>query len=899
MPSRKVPVALREPLKNELDRLVKSEVLAPVDEPTQWVNQMVIVPKKDGSIRLCLDPRELNKVLMREHFTLPTLDDTLHEIGTSKVFSKVDLSSGYWHVKLEENASYLTTFQTCHGRYRFLRLPFGLSVSSEIFQKKLISAIGNLEGIICVADDVIIHGRDEGEHDERMKLFLNKCSNVGIKLNKNKIHLKVDSVSFMGHKISKHGLSIDDEKVKAIREYPEPQNISELRSFLGLINFVSKFVPNCVEILHPLNNLLKKNVPFIWSEAQIKAFNEIKRKISEAVLLNFYDPNKKLFMENDASEYGVGSAIFQNGVPIAFASRSLSETQRNWAQIEKELYAVVYGLEKFHNYVFGRKVYIYTDHLPLISISKKPLLKAPKRLQSMLLKIQEYDYELIYKAGKSIPVADALSRAPVEKSQEFEKVQNLTHSSINDVVIQELKVETEKDPILSELKCTISQGWPQEKCDLSPVVTPYFDYRDELVIEDGIILRGDRLIIPLSLRSKMKSKIHAGHAGINSCLRRARQYLFWPGMSQEIRQYVESCITCSSLPRKQSPLPLILHDVPDRPWQKVGTDIFTIKSRNYLVTTDYFSQYCEIDFLPDTLSQTVIHKLKSNFARHGVPDVMISDNGPQFSSAEFQKFVKNWNLKHKTISPGNSQANGAAEAAVKVAKNLLKKCHLNNEDPYIGLLNLRNTPQEDSPYTPVQRLMGRHTKTLIPTSSKLLVPNYARDYKFIKENSKAKIAERNLNRRELKELRTDDKVRVQPLGNSFTKSPWKEAVVQEKISPRSYIVRTEDGTKIRRDRGHLILQKDQSGVASDKSSSQPTIGLGTEASQSKSPPKPPKVLKPKSPAKRKQPIDENPRPYVNKPSLQQAEPSPNVTTNESPKMVTRSGRAVKKPLRYT
>ena len=176
------------------------------------------------------------------------------------------------------------------------------------------SALGGLEGIICVADDVIIHGRDENEHDERMKLFLNKCSDAGIKLNRNKIHLKVDSVSFMGHKISKNGLSIDEEKVKAIREYPVPQNVSDLRSFLGLINFVSKFVPNCVEILHPLNNLLKKNVPFIWSEAQKNAFDKIKTKISESVLLNFYDPNKKLFMENDASEYGVGSALFQNGV---------------------------------------------------------------------------------------------------------------------------------------------------------------------------------------------------------------------------------------------------------------------------------------------------------------------------------------------------------------------------------------------------------------------------------------------------------------------------------------------------------------------------------------------------------------------------------------------------------
>jgi transposase InsO family protein len=275
-------------------------------------------------------------------------------------------------------------------------------------------------------------------------------------------------------------------------------------------------------------------------------------------------------------------------------------------------------------------------------------------------------------------------------------------------------------------------------------------------------------------------------------------------MSTEIRQHVENCNVCASLQHKQPNQPLFLHDIPERPWQKVATDIFTIKSRNYLITVDYYSQYFEIDFLADTLSETVIHKLKLNFARHGIPDILISDNGPQFSSHDFSKFCNNWNIKYEPISPGNSQANGAAEAAVKIAKQMMKKCNMQNEDPYIALLNLRNTPQEGSNYTPVQRLMGRHTRTLLPTSSKLLKPNFAQDYQQISENLKTKLGEKHNNCRQLAPLKLEDVLRIQPINPA--NQIWKPATVTKQLSPRAYTVQTKDGREYRRDRHHLRLQ---------------------------------------------------------------------------------------------
>ena len=721
MRDRKIPISLKEPLKKELQRLIELEVITQVEEPTEWVSQVVVVPKANGRIRVCLDPQELNKVLIRERYTLPTVNDVLHDLRQSKFFTKADCSSGYWQVKLDEPSSKLTTFQTCFGRYRWLRLPFGLSVSAEIFQKRLMEIFGDLKGVICVADDIIIHGKNEDEHEENVQNFLKRCENANVKLNKNKIEYKLSEITFMGHRITKDGLQVDREKVAAIEKFPKPENVSKLRSFLGLVNFVSQFIDHSADILQPLNNLLKKDVIWNWSEAQQRSFDAIKTAICNAAILSYYNPNEQLILENDASEYGLGSALIQNSRPIAYASRALSQRKKNYAQIEKELLAIVYGLEKFHHYIYGRDVIIYTDHRPLVSITQKPLSKAPKRLQSMLLRIQGYTYKLIYKKGTNIPVADALSRAPVESSKEVYTLSNAAYSSLTTERFDQIRMETDKDITLNALKEVIAHGWPESKSVLqNQDLNVYFSYRDELSLEDGIIYRGERFLIPKSLQAEMKEKIHAGHTGINSCLRRARTYLFWPGMSDEIRKYVENCNTCSSFQSKQSPEPLFMRKVPDHPWQNVGTDIFTINSRNYLITVDYYSQYFEVDYLSDTTSDTVIHKLKSNFARFGSPQKLISDNGPQFTSSNFKQFCTSWNITHETISPGNSKSNGAAEAAVKIAKNLMRKCSMSKEDPYIALLNLRNTPQENTEYTPVQRLMGRRTRTLLPTNTKLL-----------------------------------------------------------------------------------------------------------------------------------------------------------------------------------
>lgn len=313
---------------------------------------------------------------------------------------------------MDEDSSQLTTFQTSFGRFRWRRLPFGLSVSSEIFQKKLLEAIEGLPGVECIADDVVIHGKDTEEHDRRLEAFLARCRDKGIKLNRDKLNLRTAETTFIGHRITDRGLQVDPENVRVINDMPAPTDLEGVRRFLGFNNYLAKFLPKLTSVTVPLRNLTKKEVPFVWASSQQKAFEKVKQMVTEAPVLAFYDQHKELTLENDACEHGLGSVLMQEGHPIAYASRSLMDTEIRLkiAQIEKEMLAVVYGLEKVHNYTYGRKVNVTTDHKPLVAIVTKSLFRAPKRLQALLLRTQKYQITLTHKPGVDIPVADALSR---------------------------------------------------------------------------------------------------------------------------------------------------------------------------------------------------------------------------------------------------------------------------------------------------------------------------------------------------------------------------------------------------------------------------------------------------------------------------------------------------------
>ena len=806
--ARTLPEARKDVVKAELQRLTDEKIVVPIDEPTDWVSQMSVAEKKSG-IRICIDPRPLNEVLKREHYKLPVLEDILPELTSACKFSVCELKSGYLHCVLDYESSLLTTFATPFGSFRWLRLPFGLKVSSEIFQKRLHQALEGLGGVRCIADDVIIWGRTDEERDERVCLFLQRCCEIGISLNKEKCRFGLREIPFMGHVVSNTGLKPDPSKVEAVLKMEPPTDKTGVERLRGTVNYLSKFVPKLSEVMRPIKDLTRPDSEWTWNSAQNKAFEEVKHLLTQAPALAYFDPTKELSIQCDASGQGLGAALLQEGRPLAYASRALSDAETRYATIEKEMLAIVFALEKWHQYTFGRPVTVYSDHKPLEAITRKPLDRAPKRLQGMLIRALAYDVKVQYLKGKDMFLADTLSRAFLPKvgddsQEEFETINALTYLVMSDERVCEIRQHTSRDPALQQLKRTIQEGWPDDKLALPSLVAPYFSIRDELAVTDGLVFRGERLVIPKSLRSEIKKDIHSGHQGVESCLRRAREHVFWPGMNKEVKEWIQTCETCREFEQTHCKETLMSHEIPERPWEKIAADLFTYKGKEYLITVCYKSNFWELDRLNDTKSSTVVKKLKAHLARYGIPKQLVSDNGPQFVSNEFEKFMKSWGIEHTTTSPHHSKANGKVESAVKVAKRMLRKTTKSGEDQYLALLNIRNVPTQGVDSSPAQRLMGRRTRTLLPTTQSLLEPRnpvnrHESEQLLLNQMRQAKYYNRSAHG--LPVLGAGDTVRMKPF--VLGQKSWNNAEVTRRLDERSYEIQSA-GTTFRRNRQHLV-----------------------------------------------------------------------------------------------
>ena len=390
---------------------------------------------------------------------------------------------------------------------------------------------------------------------------------------------------------------------------------------------------------------------------------------------------------------GLGAAILQNGRPIEYASRALTQAERRWAQIEKETLALVFGLERFDQYTYGRTVIVQNDHKPLATILKKPLSQASRRIQALMMRLYRYDIRFQYVQGTQLFIADTLSRAYLPDPGD--DVHILAVNALGDIADNtrdEVQEATSKDPALQTLLKIIREGWPEKKSDVPECIRVYFDIRDTLNEQSGIILKGEHILIPQALRSEMRKRLHAAHLGYDSMLRRARELLFWPGMAQDIKQTADNCEACQQLKPNNQHETLRQHNESQVPWMKIGTDLFEINGRTYLVSVDYFSSFIEVDYLKSTTTDEVITKLQGQFARYGIPAEVVSDQGPQYTSSQFRDMTQKWGIRHTMSSPGHHQSNGKAEAAVKTVKHLMYKCLQDNSNPYEALLELRNTP---------------------------------------------------------------------------------------------------------------------------------------------------------------------------------------------------------------
>ena len=378
-PPQHVPISLKDDIKHELDEMEELDIITKVreGEPTAWVNSLVYRRKPNGRLKICLDPKDLNAAIQRDHHVTPTLEEVLPKLNGATHFSILDARSGYWNVTLDEESSYLTTFNSPVGRYRFKRMPFGLRMSQDVFQSKIDQTFEGCNGVVGIADDIVVFGKTTEEHDENLHGMMERCQNTGLKLNPEKCFIKQKQIKFYGVVCNEDGIKPDPSKVSVLKQMTKPKDRRELQTFLGLATYMGPFIPNLSSITAPLQEILKKNTTLEWNANYQQAFNEVKQAISEQITLNYFDSTKEVILQVDASTKGLGAALIQDGKPVAFASKSLTEVETRYANIEREMLAVVYGCERFHTYLYGRPITVHTDHKPLESIHLKHLTSAP------------------------------------------------------------------------------------------------------------------------------------------------------------------------------------------------------------------------------------------------------------------------------------------------------------------------------------------------------------------------------------------------------------------------------------------------------------------------------------------------------------------------------------------
>ena len=694
-------------IKEALDKLIHTGQLVQVNAPTLWISNMVVRERpatatKPAKVCICLDPSQtVNKAILRPVYPIPTLEENLHRFHQAKIFSTFDIKDAFQTINLTEESSLLTTMHTPWGRYRWTRLPFCISSAPEEFQRRIDDLFCGLEGVVNIADDIIVVGRGKTlskathDHDRTVIELMDRLSLHGLRLNPDKIKFKTCTAPFMGHTLTPAGLKPSSEIVNAVLSMPQPHDKAATRRFLGTITYLSKFCPRLSEVVCPLRDLTHLNQEFLWADQHTDAFRQAKELVSQAPCLRYFDVTAPVVLQVDASENGLGAALLQPATqsanstdilwqPVAYSSSSLSPTEQRYAQIEKETLAIVHAFHKFDQLLFGKAdVVVHSDHQPLEIIFKRPLADAPRRLQSMMLTLQRYIFTVEYRKGSTLHIADTLSRAPLPITSHKQVHDELVYhieleaehpelSGFQDATLQEIRVAALTDPEQTTLRPLVEAGWPNDKAVVPELARPYWTFRHELTLHDGLLFKQGRVIVPSSAHPTILHKLHAAHCGPEFTIRHARSCVFWPGINSQVTDLCKTCVICAQYRQQHPREPLQPYPVPTLPWHLVSQDLFELNGAAYLVTVDHFSDFYEIDCLPSIQSSALVQATKQHFGGHGIPHTLLTDNGSQYTSDLFKEFAKTYKFNHITSSPYWSQSSGRAEAAVKSAKHILR-----------------------------------------------------------------------------------------------------------------------------------------------------------------------------------------------------------------------------------
>lgn len=733
----RVSLAERNMIDDQVSEMLRKGVVRPSSSP--WASPVVLVKKKDGTIRFCVDYRRLNRITKKDVYPMPRIDDALDCLQGAEYFSTMDLHSGYWQVPMAEDDKQKTAFSTPDGLFEFNVMPFGLCNAPATFERLMDNVLRGLKWKICLCylDDVVIFSRTFEEHLSRINTVLNCVANAGLQLNTRKCHFGCTQILILGHVVSPEGIRPDPDKIRAVSDFPPPQNEKNVRSFLGLCSYFRRFVRGFAGIAAPLHDPLKKNTPFAWTTDCEHSFHRLKQLLTSDPILRHFDNTAMTELHTDASGFGLGAVLTQrkqhyDTYVVAYASRTLTKPERNYSTTEKEGLAIVWAIAKFRPYLYGRHFDVVTDHHALCWLSS---LKDPSgRLGRWMLRLQEYDYTVLYKSGKKHGDADSLSRCPLPDlpltdTSDVEDPLFILPLSLHSVASQQI-LDPYTSRILNHLNGTHTSS---NRAFLRSV--HHFQIRDGLLYRRNYLPQGNRwlLCIPQELRGDVLRSLHSeptsGHAGFLKTYRRISQRYFWPRLYRSVQSFVQSCPDCQRHKRPpQSPTGLLQPlPCPERPFQRVGIDLIgplhasASGNRWILVASDHLTRYAETCALPNATADHIAHFFLTNILlRHGAPQTLLSDRGRVFLSTLVQELLQACNVIHRTTPAYHPQTNGLTEKLNRTLVDMLAMytdLHQTNWDKVLPFITFayNTSTHTTTGFSPFFLLFGREASCTLDT----------------------------------------------------------------------------------------------------------------------------------------------------------------------------------------
>ena len=746
------PVRLRSyrtspPNKEEIDRQIEemlgNNIISPSVSP--WSSPVVLVKKSDGTMRFCIDYRKLNQITRKDSHPLPRITEALDSLGGAHYFSTLDLRSGYWQIEMEDDSKEKTAFITHNGLYEFNALPFGLCNSPATFQRVMTHVLRGLEWDICLVyiDDLIIFSRSFDNHLLHLEQVFKRLREANLRLKPSKCHFVKSEVEYLGHVVSADGLKPNSAKIRAVQEFPVPNNVTGVKAFLGLCNYYRRFIKGFAQIASPLNKLTSKNIQFDWTPECQTSFDCLKNALVSAPILAYPDFELTFHLYVDASHTGIGLTLGQiiDGKErvIAYAGRDFNQAERNYSATEREALAVIDGIKRFQPYLHGRKFTIYTDHNALKWLMS--IQDPTGRVARWALLIQQFDFDIVHRPGVTNGNADALSR----RSYGTCELNALDSPGLQSQRIHDFQ---RRDPDLWEIIDYLeSERLPADNARAKRILLSediYFLgahdllYHLDLSEKRGRKERHAQLVLPSPLRYEVLVNAHddltGGHLGVFKTYEKLRDRYYWKGMYKDVEHWVRSCQDCSTRkkPRNKRHAPLLPIPVSGA-FERIAVDILgplpaTWSGNRYIVCfIEYLTKWPEIFAVKNIDAVTIAHLLTDEIIpRHGAPRTLLSDRGKNFLSNLVREVCNLYSIKKLNTSAYNPACDGLVErlnSTLCQTLSMFVSKHQKDWDTFIpaALLAIRTSPSESTGESPFYLLYGR--EPLLPMDVSLLPPS--------------------------------------------------------------------------------------------------------------------------------------------------------------------------------